>query len=411
MEPSLVHRANRLLQRLQTQRKPIVSFDELRASASSLSVFLYERTIAHSNDIFDKVVRAPQYEDDFLYNAELVVEALRERFGAQVAGISGQGVFAGDAHQLDVVLGIFEQLTDAPELAEEGARDAAAAAAAAAAATAETEWWRREMEREDTAAAADEFAALEELGLRFPEYHASTRRRLQSLRALARHRDEATLKTQPGRELHAERERDKARFRSAYKRLLDDERREARLEAQRNALLDKLARERDKHERKVEQLRLQRLADDLAREAKARRARRVAREEELVRTMFESAFDIERENVLAARAEAAREQAERDKEALRKYEAAKAAAQDQLDLVTEQLAREEAQRKAERRHQKEALATLGKELKETFARRLDQVRVALESREEDRLLVNTAAIERAFTMLQENAQALVRLGA
>ena len=144
-----------------------------------------------------------------------------------------------------------------------------------------------------------------------------------------------------------------------------------------------MARERQQHERKVERLRLQRLGEDLTREAAARRARRKSKEDELVRSMFSEAFDVERERLLAAKAKMALEQYQQDKELLGRYETAKKSAQDRLEMLQEELAKDKERKKAMRKHAKETLGRLNKELEEDLTTRLQRLRVELDSQEEE----------------------------
>jgi hypothetical protein len=228
---------------------------------------------------------------------------------------------------------------------------------------------------------------------------------------LAMHSDSSVLQTQPGRELQHDLQKNKHRFRQAYERILSDERREARLTAQRNELNSRLTRENDEHARKVEKVRLERLAQDLAREAESRRARRRAREEALIRTMFTEAFEVERARILSSRAQQAEEQFRRDKAMLERYEAAKKHAQDRLDLVTEAVEEDRKRKQDQRKHRQESLRVLATEMKNELASKLSRAKAEMDAREEDELLVNTEGITRAFALLSETSREFARLSA
>lgn len=242
---------------------------------------------------------------------------------------------------------------------------------------------------------------LEVILHRFPQQNPKTRKKLDAIRQLARYRIENIPHNTATKEYNRQLETDKSRFRRAYETILEDERREERMKEQRRQILRKLEKQRIEREKKTERIRLNRLAEELEREAESRRQNRKEKEDRLVKTMFDEAFRNEKERVLKSTALAAEAKANEDLKALQKFEATKKLYQDQKDILNERLLEEEKVYEVQKRNRDEYLRKLSLEMKKDFEEKLRIARITLDAQEERILQINTKVIESAFNLLND----------
>ena len=252
---------------------------------------------------------------------------------------------------------------------------------------------------EETEADHIQVALLREFARLFPERSTSLERKLRAIRAFARHRTEHVDPQQV--QLNAAREREKRRFAHAYASILDDERREAKMAAQRAALRTRLAERERVHAARVERVRMRRLAEDMAREAEARRVRRRAREDALVTNLLNEAFELEKARVHAATQRVLDEDRQAAAARVREFEAARQRAHDRLEMLQERLDDARARAKESSAHRRAAVRTMASELRARFDEAVGTARRQLDRQEEAVYEVNAQAVERAFAMLND----------
>ncbi|CAN0090648.1 unnamed protein product, partial [Phaeothamnion confervicola] len=91
-EQSILASINTLLDRVGISAKPIRSFEELRKSASSMFVAIFE-AMFHMR--MPGIVRRPARVSDYVHNAQLVVDALASD-DLDLSHITGEAIVRGD---------------------------------------------------------------------------------------------------------------------------------------------------------------------------------------------------------------------------------------------------------------------------------------------------------------------------
>lgn len=109
-ETRVLRDANALLAKIGFGARQFERFEDLVASVSSMSVALYEKLFQLR---LDHVVRVPQRLADYEANAQLVVDALASALlehSASAHAVTGKALCAGDAHSIERVVRMFEQV-------------------------------------------------------------------------------------------------------------------------------------------------------------------------------------------------------------------------------------------------------------------------------------------------------------
>ena len=107
---------NALLQKVGIQSK-IQSFMELKGSASSMFVAVFEKTFGVP---LEDVMRKPVHVRDYVQNANIVIEALRSRIDAPLHNINGEAIVRGDATTILNLVSVFMEVVHSREAPRPG---------------------------------------------------------------------------------------------------------------------------------------------------------------------------------------------------------------------------------------------------------------------------------------------------
>ena len=259
---------------------------------------------------------------------------------------------------------------------------------------------RNQSAAEQAQAYVDEFAPLEQLGLRFPANYDRLRADLGALRGILQNLAASNARIREKTANVVAEDRD--RHRRAYEQIAEDDLRDARRAQERDRRLAEIKERNALRQRRTDKIKLQRSAEELQREAKSRRLRRQAKEDALIQSMFKEAFEAEKQRLLEFRDLEAKAMHAAEEGLLNRYDSMRRMYEDRADMFKEQLHKERSERAVRQKERRDALRNLARELQGDFARKLDQLRAKQASEEERYEMVNTAVIERAFALLREN---------
>ena len=103
----LLSSTNKLLKLVRILSKPLMSIEELCRVSSSLFVAVFE---ALFNMRVEKVNRKPKTKNDYIQNAQLVVDHLSEQIQMNLKHITGKAIVEGDKRALSNLVHIFMRI-------------------------------------------------------------------------------------------------------------------------------------------------------------------------------------------------------------------------------------------------------------------------------------------------------------
>ncbi len=103
----LISNTNKLLSAVGIGTKKISSMEELVKVAPSMFVAIFE-ALYHMR--IDGVVRNPKTRDDYISNAQLVIDNLSDQINIDLAHISGELIVSGDFEALSNFVHIFMRI-------------------------------------------------------------------------------------------------------------------------------------------------------------------------------------------------------------------------------------------------------------------------------------------------------------
>ncbi|KAG5184489.1 hypothetical protein JKP88DRAFT_194951, partial [Tribonema minus] len=106
----LLRKINTLLTRVGIPAKPITSFNEVKKSASSMFVAIFEGMFKVTRE---GIVRKPTQLQDYVRNAQVIIDALdKEILHINLDHVTGAAVARGDAQAIHNLVDIFFGISD-----------------------------------------------------------------------------------------------------------------------------------------------------------------------------------------------------------------------------------------------------------------------------------------------------------
>jgi hypothetical protein len=103
----LLATTNRLLTAVGISSKQIRSTEELSRVASSLFVAVFESLFQQK---IEGVIRNPQSKDDYIVNAQLVIDSLSDQIQLDLKHITGRSIVSGDVRVLSNLVHILARI-------------------------------------------------------------------------------------------------------------------------------------------------------------------------------------------------------------------------------------------------------------------------------------------------------------
>ena len=104
---NLLQDTNNLLQAVGISAKRIDSIDELSRVASSMFVAIFESFFRIR---LENICRNPQNKEDYIKNAQYVIDGLSEQIQFDLLHISGASIVEGDLHSISNLVNIFSRI-------------------------------------------------------------------------------------------------------------------------------------------------------------------------------------------------------------------------------------------------------------------------------------------------------------
>lgn len=364
----LVARTNNLLGDIS-----LSSVEELKRSAASLFVLLYERTFGRLVEI----VRKPSYVADYIHNAQVVLSNLRRNLpflAGELDALTAADVQAGDDASIDLLLRVFEMTSSA-----------SAAAVASSSAT----------QHHHIQSNGDDFDAYEDLGNQFPIALREIRDDLSKLRAVAAHSRSSVGLDDPTR--HGRRA-----LEAKMTRLKKDAEVEARISALKAARTAEVRQRNAVKDAKIERLRVQRLAQDLELRERSNALKRRDAEHRLVKELFRDAFRVEKARLLDRRDAERGVLSKVEQNRLDAFEALKTRYDHETDALDARLQSERERMLLDSKHKVQAIRELTANLKKDFTARIETLTQELETLREEKWKSDEDAIRVAFELVDDN---------
>ena len=249
---------------------------------------------------------------------------------------------------------------------------------------------------------SNQTSAFDMLGSNFPEHYATIQQGIEALKKMSVEEDHPMQEKDMSMLLKEDLEATKKRFEYAYETLLEDERRENRLDNQRSLKRAILREKNEIRSQKIEKLRVERAMEELENQKKSRRLQRLAKEDHLIQVMLQETFQLQKQKIVH-RAGLRRQEREVQEAALReKLEKAQQFYQDKEDVLRQEIHLEKVQGLKAQREQEQEIRQMELDMKKGFQVRLEQARKQLDEKEEERMFASVAMIQKAFAMLNED---------
>jgi len=194
-------------------------------------------------------------------------------------------------------------------------------------------------------------------------------------------------------------EQDLQKYRKTYQILLKQHTSEVRQKAQQSKRQAKLILRGMDQDKKIDQIRTERLHQDLKREEKARTMERASREEVFVKKMFQDALKLEHERILQQKKAREDLQKQLDQEQLNRYESIQQQLIDQENMMKETLENQRREEKITRLEQRIALRELGTTLRKDYQNRINTLHLEYDQKHQKNLLNNQETISSMFNDL------------